>query len=90
MSGFVDPGLALQDAQVRLRPQQLLPCTQPLPSRLQGQIPGTLTQPFYSWGFSLMLIWHPVQLSASLYPLVSEEDSEGVVETQKQERDGVC
>lgn len=81
----MDPGLALQDAQVRLRPQQLLPCTQPLPSGLQEQMPGTLTQSFYPWEFSLMLSWHPVQLFASLYPLLTEEDSEGVGETQKQE-----
>lgn len=32
-----------------------------------------------------MLSWHPVQLSASLYPLITEEDSEGAGETQKQE-----
>lgn len=48
-------------------------------------MPRSFLQPLCLWGFSLMLRWDPAQLSAGLYPLVFEEESKGVGETQKQE-----
>lgn len=77
----MDPGLALQDAQVRLplSSSALQATLNPTLCHLDSGVlkPKSLTQPLCPRGFSLMLGWALAQLSAGLYPLVSEKGSEG-------------
>lgn len=91
MSGFVDPGQAIQDAQVRLRTYTLssfrpvghLP--HPLGTKVWKPHPAPLSMRVF---FDTRLGWDPAQLSVDIYPLVFQKESEGVGETQEQEGEG--
>lgn len=81
MSGFVDPGQAVQDAQVRLHTYTLSsyrPVRQlPHPLVAGGWKPYAAPLSMQAF-FDTRLGWNPAQLSAELYPLGFQKESESV------------